>query len=47
MKTFLLEYGLFLAKSLTALVCLLLAVVGIAAAKRAKMMTKTNSKSAR
>ena len=36
MKTFLLEYGLFLAKSLTALVCLLLAVVGIVAAKRGK-----------
>ncbi|MFC0035058.1 protease SohB [Cardiobacterium valvarum] len=34
MMTFLLEYGLFLAKTLTILICLLLTVVGIAVAKR-------------
>ena len=34
MMTFLLEYSLFLAKALTILICLLLAVLGIAAAKR-------------
>ena len=34
MMTFLLEYSLFLAKALTILICLLLAILGIAAAKR-------------